>query len=206
MANRQKFFKSIGLPIVRGSRIFKLCPRFGEDGVLRVGGRLDFLEGETNYANPIIIDGKHRMCTLLLQKYHNRYNHQNYSTVLNELRQKYWAIGSRRELKRFKLHCSECIIRKATPEYQQMGQLPRVRLDYGCRPRSDFGPTEVAVGRRREKRYGVLFTCMVCRAVHIEVAASLSTDSFLMAWSQFVSRRGVPKEMLSDNGTNFRGA
>lgn len=92
-----------------------------------------------------------------------------------------------------------------------MGQLPRVRLEYGVPPFTRtgvdyFGPIEVAVGRRREKRYGVLFTCMTSRAVHIDVAASLTTYSFLMAWRRFVARRGVPKEMLSDNGTNFREA
>lgn len=105
----------------------------------------------------------------------------------------------------------ECIIRKASPDLQLMGQLPRVRLEYGCPPFTRtgvdyFGPIEVEVARRREKRYGVMFTSMASRAVHIDVAASLSTDSFLMTWRRFVARRGLPKEMLSDNGTNFRGA
>lgn len=69
-----------------------------------------------------------------------------------------------------------------------------------------FNPIEVVVGRRREKRYGALFTCMTCRAIHIEMAYKLTTDSFIMAWRRFVNRRGNPKEMFSDNGTNFRGA
>lgn len=62
------------------------------------------------------------------------------------------------------------------------------------------------VGRRREKRWGVLFTCLTVRAVHLEISPSLSTDSFMMVFKQFVSRRGTPKRILSDNGTNFRGA
>lgn len=92
-----------------------------------------------------------------------------------------------------------------------MGQLPKVRLEYGVHPFTYtgvdyFGPINVVVGRRNEKRYGVLFTCMTCRALHLEVAASLTTDSFLMALRRFVSRRGSPKELFSDNGTNLRGA
>ncbi|GAA50716.1 hypothetical protein CLF_104948 [Clonorchis sinensis] len=42
--------------------------------------------------------------------------------------------------------------------------------------------------------------------IHIEVAYSLSIDSFPMAFSRFVNRRGTPKEVYSDRGTNFVGA
>ena len=68
-----------------------------------------------------------------------------------------------------------------------------------------FGPLYVKQGRSTAKRYGCLFTCMTTRAVHIEIAYSLDTDSFLEALQRFVSRRGKPEKILSDNGTNFRG-
>jgi hypothetical protein len=69
-----------------------------------------------------------------------------------------------------------------------------------------FGPLQVKQGRSMIKRWGCIFTCLRTRAVHIELAYSLTTDSFLMALMRFISRRGPPKEMFSDNGTNFVGA
>jgi transposase InsO family protein len=69
-----------------------------------------------------------------------------------------------------------------------------------------FGPMYVKYGRARVKRYGVIFTCLASRAVHFEVVHSLDTDSFLGAFSRFVARRGRPKTMYSDRGTNFIAA
>lgn len=66
-----------------------------------------------------------------------------------------------------------------------------------------FGPLEVRRGRSTVKRYGVLFTCMTARAIHIEIAYSLDTDSFLNALRRFIARRGEPKQIRSDNGGNF---
>ena len=69
-----------------------------------------------------------------------------------------------------------------------------------------FGPLPVKHGRKVEKRYGCIFTCLKVRAVHIEITHTLSTESFLMALTRFISRRGLPKTVYSDNGTNLVGA
>lgn len=92
-----------------------------------------------------------------------------------------------------------------------MGNLPSARLAAFQRPFSYtgvdyFGPMLVLVGRRTEKRWGVLLTCMTTRGVHIEIAHSLSTDSCILALRNFIARRGPPLEFISDRGTNFIGA
>ena len=61
-------------------------------------------------------------------------------------------------------------------------------------------------GRPRQKRYLCLFTCLASRAVHLEIAYGLDVDSFMNALNRMISRRGVPEEMISDNGTNFVAA
>ena len=69
-----------------------------------------------------------------------------------------------------------------------------------------FAPFVIKEGRRQLKRYGVLFTSMASRAVHIEVAAVLETDSFINALRRFLVRRGPTRQLHSDQGTNFIGA
>ena len=66
-----------------------------------------------------------------------------------------------------------------------------------------FGPFEVVIFRRKVKRYGVIFTCLNTRAVHLEVAASLTADSFIMAFRRFTAVRGQVSICYSDNGTNL---
>lgn len=69
-----------------------------------------------------------------------------------------------------------------------------------------FGPFYVRRGRSAVKVYGCIFVCYNSRAVHVEDVSSLETDSFILALRYFISVRGCPKEIWSDNGTNFTGA
>lgn len=62
------------------------------------------------------------------------------------------------------------------------------------------------IGRSNTKRWIALFTCLTIRAVHVEVAFDLSTQSCIACIRRFVARRGAPVEIYSDNGRNFIGA
>ena len=89
--------------------------------------------------------------------------------------------------------------------------LPRTRLETYHPPFTFtdvdlFGPLKVKWGRGTAKGWGCLFTCFTTRAVYLEVTPSLEADDFIMILRQFISRRGPPKEIWSDRGTNFIGA
>lgn len=68
-----------------------------------------------------------------------------------------------------------------------------------------FGPIQIRVGRRNEKRWGILYKCLTTRAVYIDLLSRFDSDSFLTSLCHFVSRRGKPLEILCDRVTNFRG-
>ena len=69
-----------------------------------------------------------------------------------------------------------------------------------------FGPFYTKRGRAQVKRYGVIFTCLVIRAVHLEVTEDLSTSAFINCLRRFIARRGSLKVISCDRGTNFVGA
>ena len=96
---------------------------------------------------------------------------------------------------------------------QIMAPLPLNRLETSLRVFTkvavDFGGPFITIqgrGRRREKRYLCLFTCLTSRAVHLEIAYGLDVDSFMRAFFRMTDRRGLSEEIISDNGTNFVGA
>ncbi|XP_022519806.2 uncharacterized protein LOC111190345 [Astyanax mexicanus] len=68
-----------------------------------------------------------------------------------------------------------------------------------------FGPYIIKIGRRTEKRWGIVFKCLTTHAVHLDLLTSMDTDAFLMALRRFIARRGKPHELLADQGTNFKG-
>ena len=60
--------------------------------------------------------------------------------------------------------------------------------------------------RQRIKGYGAIFTCLVTRAIHLELVSDMTTDRFFMAFRRFISIYGQPRYVRSDNGKNFIGA
>ncbi|XP_043485904.1 uncharacterized protein LOC122513563 [Polistes fuscatus] len=105
---------------------------------------------------------------------------------------------------------------KAKPQlaHQLMGELPVDRV-VGSRAFANSGldyagPVKVRMskgrGNRSGKGYIALFVCFATRAIHLELVSDLSSESFLCAYRRFVGRRGICRNLYSDNATNFQGA
>lgn len=198
--------------VARSSVIYQLTPCLDDDNILRVNGRLDAAQCLPIEARrPIILPQRHPLTQLIVHHYHHKMHHQNDSLTINEIRQRYWIVHIRAVLKNVKERCHKCKLSRAKPKQPLMGQLPPDRVTPFVRPFSYtgldfFGPLQVTMGRRHEKRWVALFTCLTIRAVHLELAADLSTDACLLCLRNFINRRGVPVRIRSDNGTNFIGA
>ena len=72
-----------------------------------------------------------------------------------------------------------------------------------------FGPFYVKdTVKRRTKRkiYGIIFNCLVYRAVHIDLTECYSTEDFLTTFKRFVALRGFPKMIHPDGGSQLVAA
>ncbi|CAG4951544.1 unnamed protein product [Colias eurytheme] len=196
------------------SKLTSLNPFVGQDGVLRVGGRLRHASLSDGMKHPIIIPYKSHFTYLLIHDAHERTLHGGPQLVLNYLRSKYWVVGAKGAVKQFIKKCVTCIRHSAQVNQQMMGQLPESRVTAHrpfLRSGVDYaGPISVRTAKGRghhaTKGYICLFICMATRAIHLEAVSDMTSETFLAAFKRFVARRGHVAELWSDNGTTFVGS
>lgn len=191
-----------------------LNPFIDSQGILRVGGRLQLSELDYAKKHPAVISCKHTFTRLLFDFEHKILLHAGPQHLLASLREHYWPIGGRNLARQTVHKCVVCFKVKPKPMKQIMGVLPKDRvvpsypfntvgIDYA-------GPfnfkTKEGRGAKILKCYVVLFVCFSTRAIHLEMVSDLTSEAFLATFRRFVSRRGKPSSVWSDNGLNFVGA
>lgn len=202
-------------PITNKS-ILSLKPFLDSDGlgVGRVGGRLSNAQIQYNQKHPILLPSKNHVVSLLLKIEHVRLGHAGAQTVLSNIRLRYWPLDALREIKRIIRNCGICFRFSVQPCQQLMGDLPKSRI---CPARPfqlvgvDYaGPFFIKSSRLKrapiQKCYAAIFICMTTKAIHIEIVSDLTSEAFLATLKRFISRRGNPTVIFSDNGSNFLGA
>ncbi|XP_068242326.1 uncharacterized protein [Palaemon carinicauda] len=167
------------LSVGKSSPIYKLDPFLdSEDGLFRVGGRIRRSDIPQSAKHPILLPKKHHVTTLLIQHEHELLAHSGRNHVLSNLRQKYWIINANATVRNVLFHCVTCRKLKEPALSQKMADLPADRLE----PSPPFSN------------------------VGIDLFGPYYIKEGRKELKRFVSRRGHPKVIRCDNGTNFPGA
>jgi len=180
---------------------------------LRLGGRLrhSFLSYDERF--PLNLPRNH-VSELIVDQTHHRSLHGGPQLTLRLLRQNYWILGARSLVKSRINRCVTCVRERAVTASQIMGDLPPPRVNPSP-PFSHCGVDYagqfkiipyVGRGQKGRKYYVAFFICLATSAVHLEYVDDCATSGFVAAFRRFVSRRGLPTDVYSDNGTNFQGA
>ena len=209
--NDRQSARSRNASLKKTSALYRLDPYLDEDGIIRVGGRIDRANLSRDVRHPVILPQRSHVTMLLIQDRHQRVNHMGRGITHNEVRQRgYWVIGGSSAVSHVISRCITCKKMRGALLQQKMSELPQDRLDpappFTYCAVDYFGPFLVKEKRSEVKRYGVLFTCLASRSVHLETANSLSGSSFINALRRFLNRRGTVRQIRSDQGTTFVGA
>ena len=182
-----------------------------QDGVMCVGTRLQNANLPESNIYPIILPRSSHVSKLIISHAHKNVQHQGRGFTLNKLRcLGYWLVGGSKAVAKFIRNCVICRKLRRPTECQKMADLPPDRVEE-CPPftycgMDCFGPITVKQGRKEIKRYGLLFTCLYSRAIHIEMLDDMSTDAFINGLRCFMAIRGSVRHLRSDQGSNFIGA
>ncbi|XP_022180294.1 uncharacterized protein LOC111040631 [Myzus persicae] len=202
-----------GQLVHRGSCLKALSPFIDDQGLIRVGGRLNNAQISYNTKHPIVLSSRSYVTKLIFHYEHRRLMHIGPQGLLSHISNSYWIIRGRIISRKTVNDCHQCF--RAAPKFMSpyMAHLPKERVTIArpfARSGLDFcGPIMIRSGRRKvspTKSYVCVFVCMVTRAVHLELVSSLSSEDFLATLSRFMARRGQCSSLYSDNGTNFVGA
>ncbi|XP_056003746.1 uncharacterized protein LOC125682784 [Ostrea edulis] len=204
-----------GKGVAKTSQISSLDPYLDNDGFIRVGGRLgkSLLSFESKH--PILLPGRNHLAELLVRHYHSEILHQGRLFTEGAIRSAgLWITRCKRLVSSVISACVPCRKMRGRLASQKMADLPADRLE-PVPPFSNvgvdaLGPYHVVTRKTRggsanSKRWGVLFICLVTRAIHIELVDSMSSAAFINALRRFIAVRGAVKIFRSDRGTNFIG-
>ena len=197
-----------GKQLPKSSKILNLTPFLGEDGLLRVRGRLQFSDLSYEEKHPVILP-KGYLSELIVREQHRTMKHAGVSTLITALRAELWVVGLRTIARRVVRSCVACRRLASQACCEPAAPLPADRVTRsrpfqvcGC----DFAGPVYSVDFPNKKFWICLFCCSQVRAVHLELVDSLSLDDFMLAFRRFAARRGVPSVVYCDNAKTFHAA
>jgi len=142
---------------------------------------------------------------------HKLVGHGGPAYTLMKTRECFWMIHGISSVKYYIANCGKCALQKAKPVRQLMEDLPSFRVTACNKPfkftELDYlGPYIFKQKRSDCKAWGLLFTCLCTRCLHVELVISLDLNNFLLVFTLFVNLRGAVDTFYSDNAVTFRAA
>ena len=151
---------------------------------MRVGGRLSQSQLDFDSRHPLILHGKHRLTTLLVEHEHKRLCHAGPKLVLGTLQQCYHIISARRIVRKCTRECVIC--RRTSPKVstQLMGQLRKERVNPSFANEMvsvDYaGPVFIKAGSKQrpiyQKAYIICYICLLANQI-LPYRTSVSLNS-----------------------------
>ncbi|XP_011862076.1 PREDICTED: uncharacterized protein LOC105558778, partial [Vollenhovia emeryi] len=200
--------------ISKNSRILSLSPFMGENGLIRVGGRLKNSNLSFDACHQVVLPSSHDLTKRIIELEHVRNMHSGLQATMATVRQRFWPLSLRSVTRKILGNCITCFKVKPISSEAMMGSLPASRVNVS-RPFThcgiDYaGPVILREGKRRNSRnhkaYIAVFVCFATKAVHLEIVSDLTTDAFIASLKRLISRRDKPRCIYSDNATTFVGA
>ena len=161
---------------------------------------------------PALLPGNHQLIDLIIKETHEKDLHNGRKSTLNEVRLKFLATRGRQKVKKVIKECNTCM-RYESKHYQYPAppQLSDFRVE-GSEAFESVGTdlagpllTEYTPGEKEtHKVWIVIFTCSLSRAVHLEIMQNMGAEQFIMKLRRFISRRGKPNLMITDNAKTFQ--
>ena len=192
----------------------KLNPWIDQDGLLRVGGRLNNSNLKFDRKHPILLPKKSSFTTLLIRYEHFRHLHCGTLMLHSVLQRRFWIIGARNAIQKVTRMCVRCFRFRADSAKQLMAALPKIRVN-PVRPFLDVGldyagpvllKSIYGSAKKQFKGYIALFICFATKAVRLELVSDLTTAKCILAIKRFCSNHGKPRKIITDCGRNFTGA
>lgn len=188
----------------------QLNPELDPDGIIRCHSRLTNADLPQETILPILLPRKERFIQLMIEDTHRKLFHTGVNHTLSHIRRKYWIPQGRAEIKFVLRRCRTCRKHQGGPyRMPAMSPWPRDKLTRSVPFQKTgldyFGPLYVKQPDGSQKKVWVcLFTCVVVRAIHLEIVADMTAEQFIMALRRFIARRGKPSHIISDNASQFK--
>ena len=188
-----------------------LRPCVDSELLFRVRGRLENAELPSDTRHPLILPGRHALTPLIVFHEHSDSGHAGPSYTLVKTRQRFWLIHGISSVKHYIAECGKRALYKAKPLTNLISDLPACRLMACNKPFKicgvDYlGPLRYRQNRSECKAWGLLFSCLCTRCIHVELVTSLDLNSFLLAFTRFTNLRGSVETIYSDNASAFCAA